>query len=181
MLLPRPNQLQPLILWPRPAWHFEDLLRDALEAALLEPLLPAHGVVDGGAELGGCGGEIVGHCLEIGGGGHGGVVTLEDAGYALEFEPAAWLEVAVVISGLFDRSVRDRDRGRGRAGPEGTGRIKRKGVLLVGLVYKPREIANRGDEVPREDEVCRALLPGPVLLDVVELEHTIGRNPVNSR
>lgn len=100
MLLPRPDKLQLLVPRPRATRHLIHLLRHAPEAALLEPGLPAHGIVDGGTELGGCDGEVVGHCLEVGGRGDGGVVALEDAGYALEFEPTAWFEVAVLVSGI---------------------------------------------------------------------------------
>lgn len=81
--------------------------------------------------------------------GDGFVVALEDAGYAVEFEPAAWFKVAVTVSGEFSREVYLLRGGAG-VGPGRTGRArnKRNGGLLESLVYKPRKVAYRGDEIP---------------------------------
>lgn len=97
MLFPSADKFQPFVSRPRIARQFEDALGNILETAVLEPSLPTHRVIDGRSEIIAGGHEIVGHGLEIGIGGDGVVVALEDACYAVEFGPASWFEVPGMV------------------------------------------------------------------------------------
>ena len=52
--------------------------------------------------------------------------------------------------------------------------------LRVDLVYQPRPVPDGKDEVAGKDEVERVLSPGPLLLNVVELEAAIWRDPTKT-
>ena len=152
------DQLEPLVLGPRVARHLVDDLGHLLEPALLEPALPAHRVVDGCAEDLGALRQRVRELAHRAVRRQRVVVALQDPRDAVELDPAAGFEMSARSSA-------------------GRCQTYRTNVLPVRLVDQSRPVPNSDDQVTREDEIERVFLPRPVLLNVVELEATVGRDP----
>ena len=88
------DQLEPLVLGPGVARHLVDDLGHLLEAALLEPALPAQRVVDGRAEDLGALRQRVRELAHRAVRRQRVVVALQDARHAVELDPAAGLEMS---------------------------------------------------------------------------------------